>query len=88
VADKGTIYFKNISEMPIYLQKRLVEVLKTRELKQGLYKGFNLDVRMIFDTCKDLSLLVKQGMFDEELYFRISKNTITIPPLAKRQGDI
>ncbi|MCX7842580.1 MAG: sigma 54-interacting transcriptional regulator [Clostridia bacterium] len=88
MAHKGTIFFKNISEMPMYLQKRLVEVMRTRELKQGSYKGFNIDVRMIFDCSQDLSLLVKQRMFNEELYFRIAKNTLTIPPLVKRKGDI
>jgi sigma-54 dependent transcriptional regulator, acetoin dehydrogenase operon transcriptional activator AcoR len=88
MAHKGTIFFKNISEMPLYLQKRLVEVIKTKELKQGSYKGFNIDVRMIFDTHYDLLPLVKQGMFDEELYFRITKNTVSIPPLTKRKGDI
>lgn len=88
MAHKGTIYIKNVSEMPLYLQKRLVEVIKTKELKQWSYKGFNIDVRMIFDTSRDLSMLVKQEMFDEELYFRISKNTITVPPLVKRKGDI
>jgi sigma-54 dependent transcriptional regulator, acetoin dehydrogenase operon transcriptional activator AcoR len=88
MAHKGTLFFKNISEMPLYLQKRLVEVIKTKELKQGSYKGFNIDVRMIFDTCCDLLPLVRQGMFDEELYFRITKNTVSIPPLTKRKGDI
>ena len=88
MAHKGTVFFKNINEMPLYLQKRLVEVIKTKELRQGSYKGFNIDVRMIFDTSRDLLLLVKQGMFDEELYFRITKNTVTIPPLVKRRGDI
>lgn len=88
MAHKGTIFFKNISEMPLYLQKRLVEVIKTKELKQGSYKGFHIDVRMIFDTCRDLLPLVKQGMFDEELYFRISKNMVTIPSLLSRRGDI
>lgn len=88
MAHKGTIFFKNISEMPLYLQKRLVEVIKTKQLKQGSYKGFNIDVRMIFDTSHDLMLLVKQGSFHEELYYRISKNTITIPSLEQRKGDI
>ncbi|MFZ5987614.1 MAG: sigma 54-interacting transcriptional regulator [Bacillota bacterium] len=88
MAHKGTIFFKNISEMPLYLQKRLVELIKTKELKQGSYKGFSIDVRMIFDTCCDLLPLVKQGMFDEELFYRISKNTVTIPPLSERKDDI
>ncbi|QUH28890.1 sigma 54-interacting transcriptional regulator [Vallitalea guaymasensis] len=88
MAHKGTIFFKNISEMPLYLQKRLVEVIKTKQIKLGTYKGFNLDIRMIFDTSHDLDSLVKQGSFDEELYYRISKNTITIPSLEERKGDI
>lgn len=88
MAHKGTIFFKNISEMPLYLQKRLVELIKTKELKQGSYKGFSIDVRMIFDTCCDLLPLVKQGMFDEELFYRISKNTVTMPPLSERKDDI
>jgi DNA-binding NtrC family response regulator len=88
MAHRGTLFFKNISKMPLYLQRRLVEVMKTKELRQRTYKGFNIDVRMIFDTCEVLSPLVEQGTFDEELYFRISKNTITIPSLLNRKGDI
>lgn len=88
MAHKGTIFFKNISEMPLYIQRRLVQVIKTKELKQGVYKGFNIDVRMFFDTSSKLLNLVKKGMFYEELYFRIIKNTITIPSLAERKEDI
>lgn len=88
MAHKGTIFFKNIWEMPLYLQRRLVEVIKTKELKQGTYKGFHIDIRMIFDTSQDLLSLVEKKRFDEELYFRISKNTVTIPSLATRKGDI
>ncbi len=88
IVNKGTIFLKNISKMPLYLQNRLVEVMKTKELKQRSYKGFNIDVRMIFDTCEDLLPLVEEGLFDEELYFRITKNTIIIPSLMDRKGDI
>ncbi|ABR50192.1 sigma54 specific transcriptional regulator, Fis family [Alkaliphilus metalliredigens QYMF] len=88
MAHKGTIFFNNICQMPLYLQKRLVEVIKTKELEQRTYKGFHIDVRFIFDTSNDLTTRVKQGMFNEELYFRISKNIIKIPPLLSRKGDI
>lgn len=88
MAHKGTMFFNNISKMPLYLQKRLVKVMKTKELRQRTYRGFNIDVRMIFATCEALSPLVGQGLFDEELYFRISKNIITIPSLINRKGDI
>ncbi len=88
MAHKGTIFFKNISRMPMYLQRRLVNVIKTKELKQKSYNDFNIDVRMIFQDCEDLLLLVKEDSFDEELYYRISKNVLTIPSLSKRREDI
>lgn len=88
IANKGTIFFKNISDMPMNLQKRLVEVMKTKELKVSSYNDFNINVRMIFDTCDDLDFLVNNGMFNEELYYRISRNTVNIPPLSTRKDDI
>lgn len=88
MAHKGTIFFKNIWAMPLYLQRRLVEFFKTKELSLGSYNDFHIDIRMIFDTNRDLSNLVEKKQFDEELYFRISKNTITIPSLANRKEDI
>jgi transcriptional regulator with PAS, ATPase and Fis domain len=84
IADGGTIFFKNISSMPLYLQMEIVEVIKNNKLEQG----FNIDVKMIFYSPVDLASLVEQGLFSEELYYRISKNTITIPPLANRKDDI
>ncbi len=88
VADKGTVYFRNISEMPMNIQKRLVEVMKTREIKQSSYNGFSVNTRMIFDTTEDLYPLAKKGLFNEELYYRITKNVITIPSLVERREDI
>jgi transcriptional regulator with PAS, ATPase and Fis domain len=88
MAHKGTIFFKNISESPLYIQKYLVEVIKTKELKRGNFKGFNIDVRMIFSTNIDLFSLVKKGIFYEELYFRIIKNSINIPSLIDRKDDV
>lgn len=83
LAHKGTIYFHKINKMPMYLQKRIVEFLKTNTIRQAFVRDIQIDVRLIFSTDQELSALAKQGLFDDELYYRISEDTIEIPPLRK-----
>ncbi|KPU45706.1 alginate biosynthesis transcriptional regulatory protein AlgB [Oxobacter pfennigii] len=88
LAHKGTIYFYKIDQMPIYLQRRLVEVLKTGTIYRAGMHGIKVDVRMIFSTSSDLAGLVRNGLFDDELYYRISENTIYIPPLRQDKESL
>lgn len=83
LAHKGTIYFYKIEQMPIYLQRRLVEVFKTRTIQRAGMHDIKVDLRMIFSTSADLASLVRDGLFDDELYYRISENTIYVPPLRQ-----
>lgn len=88
LAHKGTIYFYRIDQMPIYLQQRLVEVLKTNTIHRSGMHEIEVDVRMIFSTSADLASLVRNGLFDDELYYRISENTIYIPPLRQDRSSL
>lgn len=80
-SDHGTIFFKNIEDMPFYLQKRLLYFLKYGEIRYKNIKRFKSDIRFIFSTTADLEKLVEKGLFLEELYYRITENVIEIPAL-------
>jgi len=82
LAHEGTIYFYKIDQMPRYLQRRLAEVLKSKTIHHA-GRSIRVDLRMIFSTSADLESLVREGLFDDELYYRISENTIHIPPLRQ-----
>ena len=84
LAHKGTIYFYKIDQMPVYLQRRLAEILRNKTIVQAGGRSIKVDLRMIFSTNADLESLVHDGLFDDELFYRISENTISIPPL---RGD-
>ncbi len=82
LAHKGTIYFYKVDHLPRYLQRRLAEILKSKMIHQS-GRNIKVDLRMIFSTSADLEDLVQQGFFDDELYYRMSENTIHIPPLRQ-----
>lgn len=88
LAHKGTIYFYKIDQMPIYLQRRLVEVFKSHTIQRAGMHDITVDVRMIFSTSVDLASLVRDGLFDDELYYRISENTIHVPPLRQDKAAL
>ncbi|RJS50172.1 sigma 54-interacting transcriptional regulator [Bacillus sp. PK3_68] len=89
IADKGTIFLDEIGELPISLQVKLLRVLQERViLKIGGTKEHKIDVRIIAATNKDLSQMIKNGSFREDLYYRINVVPIRIPPLRERKGDI
>lgn len=88
LAHKGTIYFHRINKMPMYLQKRVVDFLKTGTIRQAFVRDIQIDVRLIFSSDEDLAGLMREGMFDDELYYRISENTIEIQPLRKDRASM
>ncbi len=89
LAHGGTLFLDEIGDMPLELQAVL---LRTLEDKQVMRVGGNrykkVDFRIIVATNKDLYKMVKDGQFREDLYFRVSVLTISIPPLRERSGDI
>jgi DNA-binding NtrC family response regulator len=89
VADKGTLFLDEIGEMPIGLQATLLRFLDSGEFRRvGGNKTLRVDVRMIAATNKDLSVLIREGRFREDLYYRLNVINVTIPPLRERKEDI
>lgn len=89
LADGGTIFFDEISEMPLYIQKKLNEVIRDKKIDYyGINRGVTVNARMIFSSSKDLKRLSDEGKFNEELYYRITQNVITLPSLKERRNDL
>jgi len=89
VADKGTVFLDEISELSMALQGKLLRVTQEREIVPvGGTKPVKIDTRIIAATNKRLDQLVKEGKFREDLFFRINVVRIEIPPLRERKEDI
>jgi two-component system, NtrC family, response regulator HydG len=88
-ADVGTIFLDEISETSLAMQVKLLRVLQEKELYMvGSRKPQKIDVRILASTNKDLSRLVNEGSFREDLYYRLNVVNIHLPPLRTREGDI
>lgn len=89
LAEEGTIFLDEISEMSINLQVKLLRVLQEREFeKVGGETLIPMKARIIAATNKNLAELVEQGKFREDLYYRLKVFTINIPSLRERRKDI
>ena len=88
-ADKGTIFLDEIGELPSWAQIRLLRVLQTQEIERvGGSPPIKLDIRVIAATHRDMVQMVRDGLFREDLWFRINMFPISIPPLRQRIADI
>jgi PAS domain S-box-containing protein len=89
VAEGGTIFLDEIGELPLNLQVKLLDVLEERQATRlGSTKPYNVDVRIIAATNKDLKKMVNQKKFREDLFYRLMVVPIHIPPLRERKEDI
>jgi PAS domain S-box-containing protein len=88
-ADGGTLFLDEIGEIPPSIQVKLLRVLQEREIMRvGGVRAFDLDLRIIAATNKNLEDEVNKGSFRKDLYYRINVFPINIPPLRQRIGDL
>jgi two-component system, NtrC family, response regulator GlrR len=88
-AHEGTIFLDEIGDMPLTIQAKLLRVLQERQFYPlGSEKSVEVDVRVIVATQKDLAEQVRQGLFREDLFYRIHVIPIHLPPLCERKEDI
>jgi DNA-binding NtrC family response regulator len=89
LADGGTVFLDEISEMGPALQAKLLRFLEEKTFKRvGGVHDIKVDVRVIAATNRDLGQAVSRGEFREDLYFRLKVIPICLPPLAQRSADI
>ncbi|MBN42706.1 MAG: nitrogen regulation protein NR(I) [Alphaproteobacteria bacterium] len=88
-AEGGTLFLDEIGDMPIEAQTRLLRVLQEGEYTTvGGRRPISTNVRIIAATHRDLRLAVRQGLFREDLYYRLNVVPVRIPPLRERSEDI
>lgn len=89
IADEGCVFFDEVGELPLALQGKLLRFLQTQSFYPiGSTKEVHVDVRVISATNRDLSAMVKEGKFREDLYHRLRVTSIHIPPLRERKKDV
>jgi DNA-binding NtrC family response regulator len=88
-AENGTLFIDEIGDMPPALQVKLLRVLEDRKIRPiGAEKDRKVDVRFVAATNADLRKKIRDGLFRQDLFQRISGMTIRIPPLRERRDDV
>jgi DNA-binding NtrC family response regulator len=88
-AEGGSLLLDEISEMPFFLQAKLLRILQDGKLRRvGENREYQVDVRVLAATHRDIDEEVRQGHFREDLFFRLETFTLRIPPLRERGDDI
>src|SRR5947209_6230609 len=89
VAEKGTVFLDEIGEMSAVMQVKLLRVLQERRFRRvGGLEELQADIRVIAATNQDLTRLVAESRFREDLFYRINVIPISLPPLRERKEDI
>ena len=88
-ANKGTLFLDEVSNLSMETQAKLLRVLETQRVRKvGDTAELAINIRLIAATNRDLSEMVKEESFREDLYYRLNVVPVYLPPLRERQGDI
>lgn len=88
-AHGGTLYITAINELPVFLQKRLVEVIETKKIMRVKGTSYvSVDVRIIMSSTYSLDKLLNEGVIDQELAYLLSRSAVHMPSLSERKEDI
>ncbi|MBL4632247.1 MAG: sigma 54-interacting transcriptional regulator, partial [Kofleriaceae bacterium] len=89
VADGGTLFLDEIADTSLAMQSKLLRVLQEGEVRPvGSETVVRIDIRVLCASNKKLSSLVEQGLFREDLFYRLNVLSLVLPPLRDRRGDI
>lgn len=88
-ADQGTIFLDELGELPLLMQAKLLRTLQERKVRRvGGRDEIEVDVRIVAATARKLDDMIREGMFRQDLYYRINVVRIELPPLRERGDDI
>lgn len=87
-ANRGTLFLDEIGDVPQSMQVKLLRFLQNRVIERiGGRKSIQIDVRIVCATHQNLTQLISDGRFREDLYYRINEVAVRVPPLRERSGD-
>src|SRR5687767_12060981 len=89
LAHRGTLFIDEVASMSLPLQSKLLRAIQEREVERvGDSKPMKVDIRIVAATNSDLRVMVKEGSFREDLYYRLNVIPVRLPPLRARREDI